>query len=131
MAINRIVRANDSEVEVNLSGGEYIDYSLTVSGARGAFSLTDGKKRVVMMDSDWPASQRTFHRRWPLDTPQAPPEASVMHTLTFSFFTAFKYSYVASLCSADGKVLRIIKDMDFESQNPLDTTLISHVILVS
>ena len=130
MAVKRTERTNKSAVKVNLLGGEYIDYSLTVSGARGVFALADRKDRPVMKDTDWPAPQQTYHKRWPQETPQAPPENGEVYSLAMSFITALKYTYVVKRCQADGKLLQIIKDIDFESQIPQDTATVSLTVFI-
>ena len=131
MAVKRTERTNKSAVKVNLLGGEYIDYSLTVSGARGVFALADRKDRPVMKDTDWPAPQQTYHKRWPQETPQPPPENGEVYSLAMSFITALKYTYVVNRCQADGKVLQVIKDMDLESQIPQDNASVSLTVFIA
>lgn len=130
MAVKRTERTNKSAVKVKVSGGEYLDYSLTVSGARGVFALADSKNRPVIRDTDWPAPQQVYHKRWPQETPQAPPEDGEVYTLAISFITALKYTYVVNRCQANGKVLQVIKDMDLESQISQDNASVSLTVFI-
>lgn len=124
MAVKRVIRVDVPALEIPRadlqSGNEYLQYTLTVSGAQGKFAVVDNANRSVMKDTDYQTPQHVYRRKWPQSPTELPPEDDQTYTLAISFVTATKYRYLVQRHRRDGSVVETIKDMDFESDDPSD-----------
>ncbi len=129
MAVQRTVRVDLAAVEVKTSEGEFIEYKLTVLGARGAFALVDTKGRVIMKDTDWPTPQHEYTKTWP--QADCPADGDTTHTLSISFAAAVQYTYLARIMKDVNTQLQVFKDIDFRSNTPTDKAFSAHRIFLA
>ncbi len=121
------VRAHDVATTVKLSEGEYIHYTLTVQGAEPIFTFAcEHNDRLSEHDFAGHPKQVyewTWGRSTSLDDiPNESEDASDdVYVVTMAFVTAIKYTLLAEKCDANDQVIRTLKDIDYESQDPTDT----------
>lgn len=115
-------------VSLDLSEGENVVYEITVTGARGVFSIVDQKGRVILKpDQDDP--QTSYRRRWPRDDDAVDVQLHV-HLLAMSFFQATRYDLVIEHRDGSGNVLEVLKDCEFASTDPSEWDVEPFKILV-
>jgi hypothetical protein len=121
MSVTKTARKESAAVFVDVSGGEYLLYRLTVNGVKPVFTLVDSEINALLSspkDSPVNTSPLTYERRWPL--PSDSLEAVTNHTLGLQFLAApITYTYVVEHHFANGSV-GVIDDIDFNSTTPSD-----------
>lgn len=124
MAVVRTIRNEIKTVSLNLSDlnkGEYLLYKLKACEGKGIFSIVDEKSRVLMKSPDAFDSQQDYLLKWPRTLADIPPENDIIYTLVMFFNKSKKYSYIVEHHKANGSFPVILKDIDFESENPADS----------
>jgi hypothetical protein len=123
MAVKCTVRKDTVVISLKRSDliiNTYLKYRLIVKGARGVFSIADDQNRVLMKDTDFPSPQNEYICQWPKDQNDIPPENDLVYTLSVSFITAVKYTYIIEKCKPDGTCVETLKDIDYESTDSKD-----------
>lgn len=114
MAIKRNVRVESVAVLVNVTGGDFLTYKVTVEGPDPTFALVDSKMDKVLMSShDQSSGGDTWERRWPRPADSVSPSTS--HTMGFSFLDAIKYTYVVEHHHGGG-ITETVIDIDYISE---------------
>jgi len=121
MGVTKSPRKESVAVFVEVSGGEFLLYRVTVRGVRPIFTLVDSEVNVLLLSNkNTPAnnSPLVYERHWPL--PADSREAVANHTLGMNFQAApITYSYVVEHHLANGSLV-LIDDIDFTSSTPED-----------
>jgi hypothetical protein len=124
MNVARTVRNETKSISLKLSdlnNGEYLLYKLKVWGTQGIFSIVDEKSRVIMKSTDYPNPQQDYICKWPKTPTDIPAEKDIIYTLVVSFGSAKKYSYLVELYQPDGSLPVTLKNIDFESEDAVDS----------
>ena len=121
------IRAHDVAAMVKLSVGEYIHYKLTVQGAEPIFTYAC-KHRARLSEHQFSGHpKQVYEWTWCRTTelngvPNQRNDASDdMYVVTMAFITALKYTLVAEQRDRNDGTVRVLKDIDYESQSPEDT----------
>lgn len=109
---------------VGAGSGDLIVYSVAVSGADAAFGF-GCQHREVLSARDIDGGQPRAHYQWKY-TPDDPND---MLVLLLSFAPAIKYTVRIERMSPAGALLESIRDVDYESQDPLDRATDSLTII--
>lgn len=124
MNVSRTIRNETKAISLKLSdlnSGEYLLYRLKVWGDRGIFSIVDEKSRVIMKSTDYPIPQQVYTCKWPKTPADIPAEKDIIYTLVISFNSAKKYSYIVELYQPDRSLPVTLKNIDFESDDVVDS----------
>ncbi|HKG20457.1 MAG TPA: hypothetical protein VKC34_01045 [Blastocatellia bacterium] len=121
----RTARADENAVEVNATAGEHLSFDLTVKGATAIFTFACMHKSHLQASS-FPGFPAIDKFTW--DWGKKP--ADFQHTsvllaedeylVRMSFLPAIKYTLVVEQRDKDGNTLKVLKDIDYESQDPTD-----------
>jgi hypothetical protein len=121
------IRVHDIATTVKLPEGEYLHYELTVEGAEPIFTFAC-KHKARLSEHDFVDHPKqiykwTWGRADSLDDLPNEPEDSFddVYVVTMSFITAVKYTLVVEQRDANDDVIQTLKDIDYESQDPVDT----------
>ncbi len=115
----RTVRTDVVAVKVNLAQSEYLYYRLTVEGAEAVFEFGCEHRSMISQNDftdhpkaeyEWDWGKKPEDRDAPRDT----------YGVDVLFLTATKYTLLAEHRDKDKKVIQVLKDIDYESQNPKD-----------
>lgn len=121
MSVTKSPRKESVAVFVNVSGGDFLLYRVTVSGVRPIFTLVDSEVNVLLLSNkDTPVtnSPLVYERHWP--SPADSREAVTNHSLGMNFFAApITYTYFVEHHLANGSVV-LVGDIDFTSSTPDD-----------
>lgn len=114
----RTVRVSKDGVGVSLTNGEHLNYKLTALGAVPVFNLSC-EHRTLFSETDFGPPKMNYEREWP----QAPAEKDSdddVYVFSISFLKATKYTLVVARHDKDHKVLEVLKDIDYQSNDPAD-----------
>ncbi len=115
MSVTKKVRFEASGVEVDVSGGEFLQYLVTCPAAKSRFSLNDAiTKEIILSDQIPPTllTPATYMRLWPVVGDRSQKESLLI--LTMSFETAGnRYTFQVQHRQANGG-WRVAIDVDFE-----------------
>jgi hypothetical protein len=121
----RTARADANAVEVNATAGEYLSFDLAVRGASALFTFSclhklhmnqssfQGFPSVDRFTWNWGKRASDFQHG---DVLLAEDE----YLVRMSFVPAIKYTLVVERRNRDGDTLEVLKDIDYESQDPTD-----------
>jgi hypothetical protein len=121
------VREHDVAALVKLSEGEYIHYQLTVEGAEPIFTFACTHSDRLSADDFDGHPKQVYEWTWGRsesldDLPNEPTDsADDTYVVSMAFITAIKYTLVAEKRDANDDVMRTLKDIDYESQDPEDS----------
>jgi hypothetical protein len=121
------IRTHDVAAVINLSVGEYLYYKLTVSGASPIFTFAC-KHHARLSEHQFAGHPKeTYEWTWCRPTAGAagvPDEksdaADDMYGVAMSFIAAIKYTLLVEHRGKDDSLIRKLKDIDYESQDPHD-----------
>jgi hypothetical protein len=120
------IRKHDVAALVSLSNQEYLFYKLTVKGADPIFTFAcihrarlsehqfPGHPKQVY---EWTWSRPTSLPNVPNETTDAPDD---MYGVAMSFIAAIKYTLLVEQRDRNDQVVRVLKDIDYESNDPHD-----------
>jgi hypothetical protein len=121
------VREHDVAALIKLSVGEYIHYQLTVQGAEPIFTFACTHSDRLSADNFDGHPKQVYEWTWGRsgsldDLPNEPADSDDdTYVVSMSFITAIKYTLVAEKRDANDDVMRTLKDIDYESQDPEDS----------
>lgn len=114
-----------SAVFVDVSGGEYLLYRVTVRGSQPVFTLVDSKtNKLLLSNKDTPKStspKQVYERHWPL--PADPIMVNSNHPMGMNFLAAIQYDYVVEHRRAKGNKDQLVEtliDITYKSTGPED-----------
>ncbi len=115
----RTARQQLGSVQVNRTAGEYLSYKLTVEGATPIFSFAC-EHRSLRSEKDFPGHpMREYEWLWGKDDADSDADDDV-YVVGMSFLTATKYTLRVEHRRDDDSVIKLLKDIDYESQDPND-----------
>lgn len=114
----RTVRTSQDGVQVNLTDGEHLNYKLTALGAVPVFNLSC-EHRTLFSETDFGAPRMNYEREWP-KTPSEKDSDDDVYVFSLSFFKATNYTLVVERHDKNHKVLEVLKDIDYASNDPGD-----------
>lgn len=114
----RTVRTSKDGVGVSLTNGEHLNYKLTALGAVPVFNLSC-EHRTLFSETDFGPPKMNYEREWP-KAPSEKDSDDDVYVFSLSFFKATKYTLVVERHDATHKVLEVLKDIDYESDDPAD-----------
>jgi hypothetical protein len=121
MAVETDVREETPGVDVDVTGGEFLLYRITVRGSIPIFDLEDSRvNKTLLSQDDEPISEDplVYERKWPR---LGETVATVSgHTLGMSFLLAIQYTYVVEHHHRDGSLIATLIDIDYISSQPED-----------
>jgi hypothetical protein len=121
------IRTHDVAALVKLSVGEYIHYKLTVQGAEPIFTFACKHKARLSENEFAGHPKQVYEWTWSraASLGQLPNEindaSDDMYVVTLAFITAIKYTLKVEQRNSSDGVIRTLKDIDYESQDPQDT----------
>lgn len=114
----RTVRTSIDGVGVNLTKGEHLNYKLTALGAVPVFNLSC-EHRTLFSETDFGPPKMNYEREWPKDPKEKDADDDV-YVFSLSFLKTTNYTLVVERHDAAHKVLEVLKDIDYESNDPAD-----------
>ena len=121
MAVQKKVTTESPAVFVDVSGGEFLRYRLTVQGAQPVFTLVDSRAdRLQLSNQNAPVSNvpQVFERKWPL--PIDTVSTATNHTMGLHFIAAPQYHYEVGLFDRNGQLKMALIDISYSSNVPQD-----------
>lgn|GEM_PF-1775219 len=127
MAVQKTVNNGNekSAVFVDVSGGEYLLYRMTVRGSQPVFTLVDSKTdKLLLSNKDTPKSKspkQVYERRWP--QPADPVVVNTSHTMGMNFLAAVQYDYVVEhhrVKGSNDQIVETLIDITYKSTGPED-----------
>jgi len=120
------IRKHDVAALVNLTNKEYLSYKLTVQGADPIFTFacTHGARLSEHQFAGHP--KKVYEWTWcrPTALAAVPNESSDapddMYGVAMSFLAAVKYTLLVEQRDQTDQLVRTLKDIDYESQDPHD-----------
>jgi len=119
--------ANEAATLVDSTAGEYLFYRLTVSGANPRFTFTCDSNKFS--HGDFPGDPKSVYEwSWNRAAPLAPGAPNAVtgapndtHVTFLDFITATKYSLFIEQRRADDTRVKVLRDVDYASQDSNDT----------
>jgi hypothetical protein len=121
----RTARKDRNAVEVNTGAGEYLSFVLTVKGAKAIFTFSC-MHQAFKTESSFPGFPAIdeFSWTWGENPSELHHKEDGLeddeYVVRMSFVPAIKYTLIVKHCRANGTTLRVLKDIDYESQDPKD-----------
>jgi hypothetical protein len=122
----RTSRVDENAVIVDSKKKEYLDFKLTVKGAKAIFTFAcmhkpykkesdfSGFPAIDEFEWMWGKNAGEFHHK-------AEGQKKDKYGVRMSFVPAVKYTLVVKHCDENGGTIEVLKDVDYESQDPHDT----------
>jgi len=112
-------REDDNSVLVRLDQGQYLFFRMTAQGAEPIFTFAC-KHRARLSASQFSGHpKQVYEWTWGRGSNTAD-AADDMYVVSMLFITAIKYTLRVELRDENDQVLNLIKDIDYESQEPTD-----------
>ena len=117
----------NSSATVNAAAGEYLDYSLTVSGGMPAFTYTCADRDPISSSDQFPGHPKANYR-WKLQKIGAALPTIVAadrddydpYSVGMSFLGAVRYDLTINLCDSNGTVKKAIQQISYSSTDSTD-----------
>lgn len=120
------VRTDRVSTSVNLTGGEFLSYKVSVQGPVPDFTFSCSH-RSRFSASELPGHPKDVYEwDWKQDDKDGDDDE---YGLLMSFTGATKYTLVVQVRSSSGAVRKTVKDVDYESSEPKDSFLASLLVL--
>lgn len=124
MAVTTNVTAESPNVSVDVTGGEYLLYMITVRGSQAVFDLTDTRTGKLLISDKTPPDAEDpliFTRKWPLPEELNAVTAATNHTLGMHFAAAVEYHYQAAVFDSQDQSKETIIDIVYSSDSSGDS----------
>jgi len=117
----RTIRQNRLAVIVNIANGEYLFFRLTVQGAQPEFAFACEHRTLRSSTvQDFPGHpQQVYEWTWGKD-PLDSDNNDDMYGVRVKFTAAIKYTLLVVHRRKDDSVIKVLKDIDYASQDPSD-----------
>lgn len=112
------IRTSVNAVRIDPSIGEHLHYTLVAYGGESVFSLRC-EHRVLWSSKNYEGYQQKYELIWPVNKMDVD-AAEDIHILSISFLANAKYSLKVERRDSWNNTLEIVRDVDFESPDPLD-----------
>jgi hypothetical protein len=114
MAATKIVRTSIGGVEVKLGDGEYLQYKIVAAGAVPSFNLSCSHRTLWKAETFVGHPKQVYDERWPRH-PFDVDANEDDYTVGFGFVAAVRYTLTVEHRRKDDSRIRLLKDVDFES----------------
>lgn len=122
MAVNVTHHVNPQPaVNVDLSLGESLRYTVGASGATPVFTLSDDRGRTILTSQGLPPSAE-YIREWPISPEDEPFPSSSEHAIIGLMGLVTQYTYKVELLNSDGSVKETVIHSDFDRVEPFSDT---------
>jgi hypothetical protein len=121
----RTVRAYRTGAKINAANGEFLSFNLKVKGAKAIFTFACMHKSHLT-ESSFPGYPHIdeFEWTWGKNLGELHHKQQGLtddeYIVRMSFVPAVKYTLVVNHCAQNGDTIRVLKDIDYESQDPND-----------
>jgi hypothetical protein len=116
----RTVRVRKGAVIVRFSQGEFLAFKLTVQGAEPIFTFAC-MHRALLSEHEFEGHPKQVYEWERGHDPSTEIDAEDdMYAVAMSFITAIKYTLEVEHRAQDGSVIKVLKDIDYKSQSPVD-----------
>lgn len=113
------VREFDGAVKVRVGQGEHLFFRLTVQGAEPIFTFAC-KHKARLSEHEFPGHPKKVYE-WTWSRSADESDASDdMYGVAMTFLTAIRYTLLVEHRDAQGTLINLLKDIDYESQHPQD-----------
>lgn len=116
----RTVRVYKGAVIVRFSEGEFLSYKLTVKGAEPIFTFACMHRALLSEHQFEGHPKQVYEWNWGRNPDQEIDAEDDMYGVAMTFITAIKYTLLVEQRRQDGSVVKVLKDIDYESQAPED-----------
>lgn len=116
----RTVRVYKGAVIVRFSQGEFLSFRLTAKGAEPIFTFACMHRALLSEHEFEGHPQQVYEWTWGRNEPGQIDAEDDMYGVAMSFITAIKYTLLVEHRGKDGGIIKVLKDIDYESQAPQD-----------
>lgn len=120
-------RVDHASTVVNRSNGEYLFYKVTVSGAKPKFTYVFEQQTLSQNQFDGDPKE-IYEWTWCRSANLSPDSPNVTgnsandtQEVQMHFLTAIKYTLLIEQRHPDDSLVKVLKDVDYASQDPSDT----------
>jgi hypothetical protein len=120
------IRHDDVAAQIDITAGEFLFYRLTAKGAEPIFTF-GCKHRVRFSEHQFAGHPKaTYEWTWnrPLPGSSIPNESNDapddMYGVAMSFIATIQYTLLVEHRDRNNNLIRVVKDVDYESQDPTD-----------
>jgi hypothetical protein len=104
---------------LHLAAREYLHYSINAEGAEAVFTFACAH-RFLMAANQFPGHPKQLYDwKW-FSKPGDGDSSQDIYGVMFGFVSAVKYTLRIEHLDATGKLIKILQDIDYESQDPTD-----------
>lgn len=120
IAGKRTVRVYKGAVIVSFSAGDFLSFRLTAKGAEPIFTFACMHRALLSEHQFEGHPKQVYEWRWGQNPDEEVDADDDMYGVAMSFITAIKYTLLVEHRRKDGGLIKIVKDIDYESQAPQD-----------
>ena len=115
----RTVRKSSAVVIIDQTQGEYLEFKLSVRGAKAIFTFAC-KHRAIRSENEFPGHPlETYEWQWLKQLSDFDAHDD-QYGVRMSFVPAIEYTLVVDYCNSEGTVIERLKDIDYKSTDPED-----------
>ena len=112
-------RTDEIITTVSLSAGEFLAYKLTVEGGHPVFAYSC-KHKLRHSEKDLGGIKQVYEWTWCKGSPAESDGDDDTYVVAMSFIAAVKYTLLVTQHRPDGSLIKTLKDIDLESDQPTD-----------
>jgi hypothetical protein len=120
VAGKRTVRVYKGAVIVRFSQGEFLSFRLTAQGAEPIFTFACMHHALRSEHQFEGHPKQVYEWNWGRNPGQEIDADDDMYGVAMSFITAIKYTLLVEHRQQNGGLIKVLKDIDYESQAPQD-----------
>lgn len=113
------IRSNRDSAIVRVSDGEYLNFKLTAQGGIPIFTFACAHRPLLSATPTGP-QQQVYEWAWCRNNPEDSDNRADRLVVSMAFTAAVKYTLVVEHRRRDDSLVKKLKDIDYESQDPLD-----------
>lgn len=116
----RTIRVRKGAVIVRFTQGEFLAFKLTVKGAEPIFTFACMHRALLSEHQFNGHPKQEYEWEWGHNPSTEIDAEDDMYGVAMSFITAIKYTLFVEHRAQNGSVIKVLKDIDYESQAPVD-----------
>ena len=113
------IREYDSGIKVRVSSGEYLYFRLTAQGAEPIFTFACKHKARLSEHQFDGHPKKVYEWTWSKGADESD-NPKDMYAVGMSFIAALRYTLLVEHRAQDDSLIDLVKDIDYESNQPAD-----------